>query len=180
MVRPTHFHRDGGIRYRCYDDKCKIEAEGELPYKTVQPRSAVMMRWYLEEQNLKENEMVDRKTTINALRHEMGIDSDGGPKRSGNVITATKDDSIMVVKKDACQLQIPVQMVLDVDTMMVKLREYGPNLAPDFRLFIDRTDNGTGPFMWKCSMGGVTTESLTPYGAIAMMAKIIRREELTA
>ena len=179
--------------------------------------------------------MQDRKTVINALRHEMGIDSDNNwwcckanfgehektcknyqeksmiedenglcfipeddetkpnpkPKRppldmkklsemsqmERKPVICNKKDSVAIVEGCVCKLQIPAQIVLDVDTITSHLLRLG-NVAPELRLYIGRTENGKGPLSWKCEIGGVTTEGLTPYSALQMMAKIIRGEPL--
>lgn len=127
MVRPMHWHQDGGIKYVCNEDHC------DKPYELQRAIS--------------------------------------------QIVEADFSQSVNIATRDGHRLQVPAVNIIEIDALFCKLRNMA-NVAPPVRIWIGPT--AEGPVMWQCSMDGVTTSSLTPWGAFTMMGRLMLGGEITA
>lgn len=86
------------------------------------------------------------------------------------VVKASSLYSVWIDIPNQGHTQIPARYILQVDAVFSWLRQMG-STGPDLKLWLGPTKDG--PTMWQCEMGGFTTASVTPWGALTMMGKII-------
>ena len=86
------------------------------------------------------------------------------------IVRAVERDSIGIQTDAGTHIQIPAKFIVEMDALLSRMREHG-HLSSELKVWIGPTKDG--PTMWQCSLGGYTTQSLTPWGAVSMMGRII-------